>query len=173
MYLQQKTKEHSLELLQCLSKNSFHLTLLCFDLQTVVPGNRNNAMLQSLHPDTPYNITVEAIYAEGPGGSLNGNGRTGEETIDDPDELSAGDKCWLTSWLVRVTTCFNSLKEDAEVWGFWDQSLNNTDVLRCAWEDLSHHNGAKSLNPVASVTVISLVEKCQQQLQSYHPVRFY
>ncbi|XP_044232119.1 collagen alpha-1(XII) chain isoform X1 [Thunnus albacares] len=43
---------------------------------TVVPGNRNNAMLQNLIPDTPYNITVEAIYAEGPGGSLNGNGRT-------------------------------------------------------------------------------------------------
>ncbi|MEQ2169269.1 hypothetical protein GOODEAATRI_023352, partial [Goodea atripinnis] len=38
--------------------------------------NRNNAMLQNLFPDTPYNITVEAIYAEGPGGSLNGNGRT-------------------------------------------------------------------------------------------------
>ncbi|XP_035986482.1 collagen alpha-1(XII) chain isoform X6 [Fundulus heteroclitus] len=43
---------------------------------TVVPGNRNNAMLQNLSPDTPYNITVEAVYAEGPGGSLNGNGRT-------------------------------------------------------------------------------------------------
>uniref|UniRef100_A0A3B3WUP6 Collagen, type XII, alpha 1b n=1 Tax=Poecilia mexicana TaxID=48701 RepID=A0A3B3WUP6_9TELE len=43
---------------------------------TMVPGNRNNAMLPSLLPDTPYNITVEAIYAEGPGGSLNGNGRT-------------------------------------------------------------------------------------------------
>ncbi|MEQ2213277.1 hypothetical protein XENOCAPTIV_012230, partial [Xenoophorus captivus] len=43
---------------------------------TMVSGNRNNAMLQNLFPDTPYNITVEAIYAEGPGGSLNGNGRT-------------------------------------------------------------------------------------------------
>ncbi|XP_074472614.1 collagen alpha-1(XII) chain isoform X2 [Sebastes fasciatus] len=43
---------------------------------TVVPGNRNNARLQNLLPDTPYNITIEAVYAEGPGGSLNGNGRT-------------------------------------------------------------------------------------------------
>ncbi|XP_017157584.1 collagen alpha-1(XII) chain [Poecilia reticulata] len=43
---------------------------------TMVPGNRNNAMLPNLLPDTPYNITVEAVYAEGPGGSLNGNGRT-------------------------------------------------------------------------------------------------
>ena len=57
------------------------LTLRCFHPQTVVPGNRNNAMLQNLQPDTPYNITVEAIYAEGPGGSLNGPGRTGEELV--------------------------------------------------------------------------------------------
>lgn len=35
-------------------------------------------MLQNLHSDTPYNITVEAVYAEGPGGSLNGKGRTGD-----------------------------------------------------------------------------------------------
>ncbi|XP_034073276.1 LOW QUALITY PROTEIN: collagen alpha-1(XII) chain-like [Gymnodraco acuticeps] len=43
---------------------------------TTVPGNRNNAQLQNLLADTPYNITVQAIYGEGPGGSLNGNGRT-------------------------------------------------------------------------------------------------
>lgn len=48
--------------------------------QAVVPGNRNNARLQNLIPDTPYNITVEAVYAEGPGGRLNGNGRTREQT---------------------------------------------------------------------------------------------
>lgn len=35
-------------------------------------------MLQNLVPDTPYNITVEAVYPEGPGGSLTGTGRTGE-----------------------------------------------------------------------------------------------
>lgn len=35
-------------------------------------------MLQNLVPDTPYNITVEAVYPEGPGGSLTGPGRTGE-----------------------------------------------------------------------------------------------
>lgn len=63
-------------LLQC-EKNQTLLSI-GFHFQTVVPGNRNNAMLQNLLHDTPYNITVEAIYAEGPGGSLNGNGRTGE-----------------------------------------------------------------------------------------------
>lgn len=35
-------------------------------------------MLQNLVPDTPYNITVEAVYPEGPGGSLAGTGRTGK-----------------------------------------------------------------------------------------------
>lgn len=35
-------------------------------------------MLQNLEPDTPYNITVEAVYPEGPGGSLTGPGRTGK-----------------------------------------------------------------------------------------------
>ena len=35
-------------------------------------------MLQNLQPDTPYNITVEAIYGDGPGGALSGPGRTGE-----------------------------------------------------------------------------------------------
>ncbi|KAM7376532.1 hypothetical protein PAMP_006259 [Pampus punctatissimus] len=43
---------------------------------TTVPGNRNNVVLQNLDPDTPYNIKVTAIYADGPGGELEGNGRT-------------------------------------------------------------------------------------------------
>lgn len=46
-------------------------------------------MLQGLRPDTPYNITVQAVYAEGPGGSLNGNGRTGEQTMRCPRVLAA------------------------------------------------------------------------------------
>ncbi|KTG44213.1 hypothetical protein cypCar_00020928 [Cyprinus carpio] len=35
---------------------------------TSVPGNRNSVILQNLQPDTPYNINVEAIYQDGPGG---------------------------------------------------------------------------------------------------------
>lgn len=34
-------------------------------------------ILQNLDPDTPYNIKVTAIYADGPGGELEGDGRTG------------------------------------------------------------------------------------------------
>ncbi|KAM6915073.1 collagen alpha-1(XII) chain [Xenentodon cancila] len=64
---------------------------------TVVPGNRNNAMLQSLLPDTPYNITVEAVYAEGPGGSLNGNGRT--VPMLGPRNLRVSDE-WYTRFRV-------------------------------------------------------------------------
>ncbi|XP_055362274.1 collagen alpha-1(XII) chain isoform X3 [Betta splendens] len=64
---------------------------------TMVPGNRNNAMLQSLHPDTPYNITVEAMYAEGSGGSLNGNGRT--VGLLSPRNLRVSDE-WYTRFRV-------------------------------------------------------------------------
>ncbi|XP_034555947.1 collagen alpha-1(XII) chain [Notolabrus celidotus] len=62
-----------------------------------VPGNRNNAMLQGLFPDTPYNITVEAVYAEGPGGSLNGNGRT--LGLLSPRNLRVSDE-WYTRFRV-------------------------------------------------------------------------
>ncbi|XP_061563452.1 collagen alpha-1(XII) chain-like [Cololabis saira] len=64
---------------------------------TVVPGNRNNAMLQNLIPDTPYNITVEAVYAEGPGASLNGNGRT--VPMLSPTNLRISDE-WYTRFRV-------------------------------------------------------------------------
>ncbi|XP_059211841.1 collagen alpha-1(XII) chain [Centropristis striata] len=64
---------------------------------TVVPGNRNNAQLQNLLPDTPYNITVEAVYAEGPGGSLNGNGRT--VGMLSPRNLRVSDE-WYTRFRV-------------------------------------------------------------------------
>ncbi|CAL1574935.1 unnamed protein product [Knipowitschia caucasica] len=43
---------------------------------TTVPGNRNNVVLQNLDSDTPYSIKVTAIYGDGPGGELEGDGRT-------------------------------------------------------------------------------------------------
>uniref|UniRef100_A0A672NV39 Collagen type XII alpha 1 chain n=1 Tax=Sinocyclocheilus grahami TaxID=75366 RepID=A0A672NV39_SINGR len=64
---------------------------------TVVPGNRNNAILQNLLPDTPYNITVTAVYPEGPGGSLNGNGRTLDLLA--PQNLRVSDE-WYTRFRV-------------------------------------------------------------------------
>lgn len=67
--------------------------------QTTVPGNRNNAMLQNLLPDTAYNITVEALYAEGPGGSLNGMGRTGEAA-------AVGSQRWTRQVVTRFRGTF-------------------------------------------------------------------
>ncbi|KAG7460637.1 hypothetical protein MATL_G00200820 [Megalops atlanticus] len=64
---------------------------------TVVPGNRNNAILQNLQPDTPYNITVEAIYTDGPGGKLNGPGRT--LGLLEPQNLRISDE-WYTRFRV-------------------------------------------------------------------------
>ncbi|XP_039980832.1 collagen alpha-1(XII) chain isoform X2 [Xiphias gladius] len=64
---------------------------------TVVPGNRNNAILPNLLPDTPYNITVEAIYTEGPGGLLNDNGRT--VGLLSPRNLRISDE-WYTRFRV-------------------------------------------------------------------------
>lgn len=55
-----------------------------FDPQTSVPGNRNNAKLENLRPDTPYSITVEPLYPEGPGAELSGNGRTREIPLSSP-----------------------------------------------------------------------------------------
>ncbi|KAI5616691.1 collagen alpha-1(XII) chain isoform X1 [Silurus asotus] len=43
---------------------------------TSVPGNRNSAILQNLQPDTPYRISVMALYTDGPGGELSGDGHT-------------------------------------------------------------------------------------------------
>ncbi|KAJ8389361.1 hypothetical protein AAFF_G00120690 [Aldrovandia affinis] len=63
----------------------------------VVPGNRNNAMLQNLQPDTPYNITVEAVYTDGPGGKLSGNGRT--LGLLQPSNLRISDE-WYTRFRV-------------------------------------------------------------------------
>ncbi|XP_064195946.1 collagen alpha-1(XII) chain isoform X2 [Anguilla rostrata] len=63
----------------------------------IVPGNRNNAMLQNLQPDTPYNITVEAVYTDGPGKKLSGNGRT--LSLSAPQNLRVSDE-WYTRFRV-------------------------------------------------------------------------
>jgi hypothetical protein len=44
----------------------------------------NNLILENLDPDTPYNIKVTAIYSDGPGGELEGDGRTGTAQAASP-----------------------------------------------------------------------------------------
>ncbi|XP_048046488.1 collagen alpha-1(XII) chain isoform X4 [Megalobrama amblycephala] len=64
---------------------------------TSVPGNRNSVILQNLQPDTPYNINVEAIYQDGPGGRLSGDGRT--LGLLEPRNLRVSDE-WYTRFRV-------------------------------------------------------------------------
>lgn len=46
--------------------------------QVLVPGNINNAFLDQLIPDTPYSVNVMALYADGDGSEVKGNGKTCE-----------------------------------------------------------------------------------------------
>lgn len=42
----------------------------------MVPGNVNNAFLDNLIPDTPYSVSVTALYADGEGSPVKDNGKT-------------------------------------------------------------------------------------------------
>uniref|UniRef100_A0A8C5R881 Collagen alpha-1(XII) chain n=1 Tax=Leptobrachium leishanense TaxID=445787 RepID=A0A8C5R881_9ANUR len=64
---------------------------------TVVPGRRNNVVLQPLLSDTPYKITVVAVYADGDGGQLTGNGKT--VGLLAPKNLRVSDE-WYTRFRV-------------------------------------------------------------------------
>lgn len=50
--------------------NSFFLS------QTQIGGKKNTIILQKLTPDTPYSITVAAIYANGDVKDISGQGKT-------------------------------------------------------------------------------------------------
>ncbi|CAB1330739.1 unnamed protein product, partial [Coregonus sp. 'balchen'] len=64
---------------------------------TMVPGNRNTVILPNLDPDTPYKINVQAIYPDGPGGDLDGDGRT--VGMLGPQNLRVSDE-WYTRFRV-------------------------------------------------------------------------
>ncbi|XP_075454120.1 collagen alpha-1(XII) chain isoform X2 [Ascaphus truei] len=64
---------------------------------TTVPGRRNNVVLQPLLSDTPYKITVVAVYADGDGGQLTGNGKTAGLLA--PQNLQVSDE-WYTRFRV-------------------------------------------------------------------------
>uniref|UniRef100_A0A8C7K2X2 Collagen alpha-1(XII) chain n=1 Tax=Oncorhynchus kisutch TaxID=8019 RepID=A0A8C7K2X2_ONCKI len=64
---------------------------------TMVPGNRNNVILPNLDPDTPYKINVQAIYLDGPGGDLDGDGHT--VGMLGPQNLRVSDE-WYTRFRV-------------------------------------------------------------------------
>lgn len=55
--------------------------------QVLVPGNINNAFLDQLVPDTPYSVDVIALYADGQGAMVKGDGKTCEALGEDGDTL--------------------------------------------------------------------------------------
>ncbi|XP_056421865.1 collagen alpha-1(XII) chain isoform X3 [Hyla sarda] len=67
------------------------------DEYATVPGRRNNVVLQPLLPDTPYKITVVAVYGDGDGGQQTGNGRT--VGLLAPRNLQVSDE-WYTRFRV-------------------------------------------------------------------------
>ncbi|XP_075058737.1 collagen alpha-1(XII) chain isoform X1 [Mixophyes fleayi] len=67
------------------------------DEYTTVPGRRNNVVLQPLTSDTPYKITVVAVYADGDGGQITGNGKT--VGLLAPKNLQVSDE-WYTRFRV-------------------------------------------------------------------------
>ncbi|XP_078504196.1 collagen alpha-1(XII) chain isoform X2 [Lissotriton helveticus] len=67
------------------------------DEYTTVPGKRNTVKLQPLLSDTPYKITVVAMYGDGEGGQLTGTGRT--VGLLAPKNLQVSDE-WYTRFKV-------------------------------------------------------------------------
>uniref|UniRef100_A0A6Q2XZ99 Collagen alpha-1(XII) chain n=1 Tax=Esox lucius TaxID=8010 RepID=A0A6Q2XZ99_ESOLU len=63
----------------------------------LVPGNINTAFLDSLIPDTPYSVSVQAVYADGDGPPLKGNGKT--LGLLEPRNLRISDE-WYTRFRV-------------------------------------------------------------------------
>lgn len=52
------------------------ITLLLLSKQVLVPGNIRNTFLDNLIPDTPYSISVSALYADGEGPPVSDTGKT-------------------------------------------------------------------------------------------------
>ncbi|XP_013930125.1 PREDICTED: collagen alpha-1(XII) chain-like [Thamnophis sirtalis] len=67
------------------------------DEYTTVPGRINTVLLQPLQSDTPYKITVVAIYDDGDGGQVTGNGKT--VGLISPQNIHISDE-WYTRFRV-------------------------------------------------------------------------
>lgn len=58
-------------------ETNFHNKHISFSLsQTQIGGKKNTVILLKLTPDTPYSITVAAIYASGDVKDISGQGKT-------------------------------------------------------------------------------------------------
>ncbi|OXB61233.1 hypothetical protein ASZ78_006533, partial [Callipepla squamata] len=86
------------------------------DEYTTVPGIRNNVILQPLQSDTPYKITVVAVYEDGDGGQLTGNGRTGS---NEPMEVFVGEVTSYTLHNLSPSTTY-----DVNVYAQYDSGMS-------------------------------------------------
>lgn len=58
------------------------LTIDVFPNQVQVGGKKNSIILQKLTPDTPYSITVAAVYRTGESKDISGQGKTSKGLQD-------------------------------------------------------------------------------------------
>ncbi|XP_071774299.1 collagen alpha-1(XII) chain-like isoform X1 [Centroberyx gerrardi] len=106
---------------------------------TTVPGNRNNVILQNLDPDTPYNIKVTAIYADGPGGELEGDGRT--VGMLGPRNLRVSDE-----WYTRFRVSWDPAPSRVNGYKLIYQSEGSDESLEVFVGDVTSHQ-LHNLNP--------------------------
>ncbi|PWA16437.1 hypothetical protein CCH79_00004628, partial [Gambusia affinis] len=99
---------------------------------TSVQGNRNNVILQNLDPDTPYDIKVTAIYADGPGGELEGNGRT--VGMLGPRNLRVSDE-----WYTRFRVSWDPAPSRVNGYKIIYQPEGTNDVLEAFVGDVTSH----------------------------------
>lgn len=73
-----------------------------FSKQVLVPGNIRNAFLDNLVPDTPYSISVSALYADGEGSPVSDTGKTRKCTMMAAKARGAPAWAWFPHWLPGV-----------------------------------------------------------------------
>ncbi|XP_052001055.1 collagen alpha-1(XII) chain isoform X3 [Xyrauchen texanus] len=100
---------------------------------TSVPGNRNSVILQNLQPDTPYNINVEAIYQDGPGGRLSGDGHTLD--LLEPRNLRVSDE-----WYTRFRVSWDAAPARVNGYKLLYTPVGTTDTLEVFVGDVTTYN---------------------------------
>lgn len=64
------------------TKSSLTIDILFNQVQ--VGGKKNSVILQKLSPDTPYSITVAAVYRSGESKDISGQGKTSKWLQENP-----------------------------------------------------------------------------------------
>ncbi|XP_073783716.1 collagen alpha-1(XII) chain isoform X3 [Danio rerio] len=100
---------------------------------TTVPGNRNSVILQNLQPDTPYNINVEAIYQDGPGGRLSGDGKTLD--LLGPRNLRVSDE-----WYTRFRVSWDPAAARVNGYKLVYTPVGTTDTMEAFVGDVTSHH---------------------------------